>query len=160
LPLIHPLSAVLGSSTASLVHSPEVGHSRTCVSLRTQHTCKMSGRVSKAMTQPLTVIFRFLQSVGCLPTAGIRHRRFTIARAQLLQLLALAIHDPIALQKARIQIWLYEQASMRIEGRIIVSDPPQSISSRNFSACRTAINSPRCASLHRAGLRRVHECRA
>ena len=41
-------------------------------------------RMQKVMTQPINLIFRFLQN------------------------------------KARVQIWLYEQVNMRIEGRIIV----------------------------------------
>lgn len=44
----------------------------------------MSSRVQKVMTQPINLIFRFLQN------------------------------------KARIQIWLYENTNTRIEGRIIV----------------------------------------
>ncbi|KAK1614409.1 hypothetical protein QYE76_019926 [Lolium multiflorum] len=44
-----------------------------------------STKVQRIMTQPINLIFRFLQS------------------------------------KARIQIWLFEQKDMRIEGRIIVS---------------------------------------
>ena len=43
-------------------------------------------RIQKVMTQPINLIFRFLQN------------------------------------KARIQIWLYEQSNMRIEGRIIGFD--------------------------------------
>ena len=43
-------------------------------------------RIQKVMTQPINLIFRFLQN------------------------------------KARIQIWLYEQANLRIEGRIIGFD--------------------------------------
>lgn len=46
----------------------------------------MAARPSKAMTQPLTVIFRFLQN------------------------------------KARIQIWLYENVATRMEGKIIGFD--------------------------------------
>ncbi|CAI0374850.1 unnamed protein product [Linum tenue] len=44
-----------------------------------------STKVQRIMTQPINLIFRFLQS------------------------------------KARIQIWLFEQKDLRIEGRIIVS---------------------------------------
>uniref|UniRef100_A0A2P2JL35 Small nuclear ribonucleoprotein E-like n=1 Tax=Rhizophora mucronata TaxID=61149 RepID=A0A2P2JL35_RHIMU len=44
-----------------------------------------STKVQRVMTQPINLIFRFLQS------------------------------------KARIQIWLFEQKDLRIEGRIIVS---------------------------------------
>mmetsp|Transcript_180273 Transcript_180273/g.438674 ORF Transcript_180273/g.438674 Transcript_180273/m.438674 type:complete len:88 (+) Transcript_180273:253-516(+) len=46
----------------------------------------MPGRVKKVMVQPITVIFRFLQS------------------------------------KARVQVWLYEQTSIRLEGQIIGFD--------------------------------------
>jgi len=46
----------------------------------------MATRVQKIMTQPINLIFRFLQS------------------------------------KAKIQIWLYDQADLRIEGRIIGFD--------------------------------------
>mmetsp|Transcript_10095 Transcript_10095/g.12609 ORF Transcript_10095/g.12609 Transcript_10095/m.12609 type:complete len:88 (-) Transcript_10095:121-384(-) len=46
----------------------------------------MASRVQKVMTQPINLIFRFLQN------------------------------------KARIQIWLYEQSNLRIEGRIVGFD--------------------------------------
>lgn len=46
----------------------------------------MASRVQKVMTQPINLIFRFLQN------------------------------------KARIQIWLYDQTNLRIEGRIIGFD--------------------------------------
>ena len=46
----------------------------------------MATKVQKIMTQPINLIFRFLQS------------------------------------KAKIQIWLYDQADLRIEGRIIGFD--------------------------------------
>lgn len=46
----------------------------------------MATKVQKIMTQPINLIFRFLQS------------------------------------KARIQMWLYDQADLRIEGRIIGFD--------------------------------------
>mmetsp|Transcript_60851 Transcript_60851/g.193063 ORF Transcript_60851/g.193063 Transcript_60851/m.193063 type:complete len:88 (+) Transcript_60851:156-419(+) len=46
----------------------------------------MATKVQRIMTQPINLIFRFLQ------------------------------------QKARIQIWLYEQTDLRIEGRIIGFD--------------------------------------
>mmetsp|Transcript_76780 Transcript_76780/g.156097 ORF Transcript_76780/g.156097 Transcript_76780/m.156097 type:complete len:91 (+) Transcript_76780:131-403(+) len=46
----------------------------------------MAARVRKVMTQPINLIFRFLQN------------------------------------KTRIQIWLYEQTSIRMEGRIIGFD--------------------------------------
>ncbi|KAG8461069.1 hypothetical protein KFE25_003638 [Diacronema lutheri] len=46
----------------------------------------MAGRVQKVMTQPINLIFRFLQN------------------------------------KTRIQVWLYEQTDLRIEGRIIGFD--------------------------------------
>ena len=46
----------------------------------------MGSRVQKVMTQPINLIFRFLQN------------------------------------KARIQIWLYDQTNLRLEGRIIGFD--------------------------------------
>ncbi|KAJ1615692.1 hypothetical protein T492DRAFT_1111758 [Pavlovales sp. CCMP2436] len=46
----------------------------------------MAGRVQKVMTQPINLIFRFLQN------------------------------------KTRIQVWLFEQTDLRIEGRIIGFD--------------------------------------
>mmetsp|Transcript_2045 Transcript_2045/g.2361 ORF Transcript_2045/g.2361 Transcript_2045/m.2361 type:complete len:88 (-) Transcript_2045:682-945(-) len=46
----------------------------------------MASRVQKVMTQPINLIFRFLQN------------------------------------KVRIQVWLYEQSNLRIEGRIVGFD--------------------------------------
>ena len=52
----------------------------------TPHAAAMAGyqKVQKVMTQPINLIFRFLQT------------------------------------KARVQIWLFEQANVRLEGRILV----------------------------------------
>ncbi len=47
---------------------------------------KMASRAQKVMTQPVNLLFRYLQN------------------------------------RARVQVWLYEQASLRIEGRIIGFD--------------------------------------
>ncbi|KAM3295911.1 hypothetical protein ACQJBY_038307 [Aegilops geniculata] len=75
-----------------------------------------STKVQRIMTQPINLIFRFLQSVRpslsspppCL---------FPRARAWV----SLTPFPPPE-QKARIQIWLFEQKDVRIEGRIIGFD--------------------------------------
>ncbi|TXG60950.1 hypothetical protein EZV62_012313 [Acer yangbiense] len=54
-----------------------------------------STKVQRIMTQPINLIFRFLQSVSTLD---------------------------FLIRKARIQIWLFEQKDLRIEGRIIGFD--------------------------------------
>jgi small nuclear ribonucleoprotein E len=96
----------------------------------------MSGapRVSKAMTQPLTVIFRFLQTVR---RASRRPRACgaSVARREGFAFCGLlppraACHlsspapprSPAPPQRTRIAVWLYEQSSLRIEGRIIWFD--------------------------------------
>ena len=57
------------------------------------------------------LIFRFLQSVSSLITR-------TIGFALVYCILSRALY---VMQKARIQIWLFEQKDLRIEGRITVS---------------------------------------
>jgi small nuclear ribonucleoprotein E len=60
-------------------------------------------RVAKVMTQPIVQLFRFLQSVCTL-------RFFTQCQQHALSL-------P---QKTQVQIWLYENTTTKLEGRIIV----------------------------------------
>lgn len=90
----------------------------------------MSGapRVSKAMTQPLTVIFRFLQTVRSMSIACLRRPLSSCfsppARLRLhppLPCPASCVY-PLSCQRTRIAVWLYEQSSLRIEGRIIGFD--------------------------------------
>ncbi|EMS55221.1 hypothetical protein TRIUR3_01147 [Triticum urartu] len=74
-----------------------------------------STKVQRIMTQPINLIFRFLQSVR--PSLSSPPPFFPRARASV----SLTPFPPPE-QKARIQIWLFEQKDARIEGRIIGFD--------------------------------------
>ena len=116
----------------------------------------MAARVRKVMTQPINLIFRFLQNVrsyrvlvrgavlvhvpSARPTCVCTCNAPPIARpcASLLLCACGVLRDvlmgwdtlltlPVRVQKTRIQIWLYEQTSIRMEGRIIVRVWPRSV---------------------------------
>jgi small nuclear ribonucleoprotein E len=76
-----------------------------------------STKVQRIMTQPINLIFRFLQSVRIPYPPPDTPAPSTPSSPLLALLLTLILVE----QKARIQIWLFEQKDMRIEGRIIVS---------------------------------------
>lgn len=86
-------------------------------------------RVAKAMTQPLTVIFRFLQNVSRWIRQGRELEAHLVSglpgdRPEFALVVVHRVFLPLSrvvLQKARIQIWLFEQPNLRIEGKIIVS---------------------------------------
>ena len=116
----------------------------------------MAARVRKVMTQPINLIFRFLQNVrsyrvlvrgavlvhvpSAWPACVCTCNAPPIARpcACLLLCACGVLRDvlmgwdtlltlPVRVQKTRIQIWLYEQTSIRMEGRIIVRVWPRSV---------------------------------
>ncbi|KAL4560100.1 hypothetical protein LXL04_032249 [Taraxacum kok-saghyz] len=66
----------------------------------------MATKVQRIMTQPINLIFRFLQSVSS---------------NRILSSIPLFVWTSYN-DKARIQIWLFEQKDLRIEGRIIGFD--------------------------------------
>jgi small nuclear ribonucleoprotein E len=70
----------------------------------------MSTKVQKLMTQPINLMFRFLQNVR-------PHAPMSFSTAKLS-----ANRESIDVQKSRIQVWLYEQVNTRIEGRIMGFD--------------------------------------
>ncbi|RLN70933.1 hypothetical protein BBJ28_00011867 [Nothophytophthora sp. Chile5] len=76
----------------------------------------MSTKVQKLMTQPINLMFRFLQNVRpALPCVA--------ATRLYLQSHFIAFYSRLSpQQKARIQVWLYEQVNTRIEGRIMGFD--------------------------------------
>jgi hypothetical protein len=85
----------------------------------------MATKVQKVMTQPINLIFRFLQSVSIVGGWAASHfgPRFLLCRCSH----RVARHShcasfgpPFLYQKARIQIMLFENVDMRIEGRIVV----------------------------------------
>ena len=82
-----------------------------------------STKVQKIMTQPINLIFRFLQNVR-LPSRSLRISlsvpilRSLTATAPLFFII-IVFRD---LQKTRIQVWLYENTDLRVEGRIIGFD--------------------------------------
>jgi hypothetical protein len=86
----------------------------------------MASKVQRVMTQPINLIFRFLQNVSrgvvgvAAATGRARQRVREGGRAQRDAKHALALCAATTAQKSRIQVWLYEQTSMRLEGRIIV----------------------------------------
>ncbi|KAL8223587.1 hypothetical protein R6Q57_019062 [Mikania cordata] len=73
----------------------------------------MATKVQRIMTQPINLIFRFLQSVSF----SINSPYLSISLNELV-----LINVLFTVQKARIQIWLFEQKDLRIEGRIIGFD--------------------------------------
>lgn len=75
----------------------------------------MSQRAQKIVTQPINMIFRYLQS------------------------------------KARIQVWLYEMADLRIEGRIVGFDEYMNVVLDDAEEVRAPVAGPsltRCRGLH------------
>lgn len=79
------------------------------------------------MTQPLTVIFRFLQtvrrcSVPSRHSLSRRARGCVGCRVPTLPPCPAPLARAPACQRTRIAVWLYEQSSLRIEGRIIGFD--------------------------------------
>ena len=82
-----------------------------------------STKVQKIMTQPINLIFRFLQNVR-LPSLSLRIslsipiQRSLTATAPFFFII-IVFRD---LQKTRIQVWLYENTDLRVEGRIIGFD--------------------------------------
>lgn len=89
---------------------------------------KMS-RVQKVMTQPVNVIFSMLRSVRAPACA-----RAAVTGAAIVLLpsaenkisfdhFSLPSQHTPALQKQRVSVWLYENTTTRLEGRIAVSMP-------------------------------------
>ncbi|XP_063096316.1 small nuclear ribonucleoprotein E isoform X1 [Cavia porcellus] len=66
-------------------------------------------KVQKVMVQPINLIFRYLQNVL---RGGLELNRNPPA----------SVSQMLGLQRSRIQVWLYEQVNMRIEGCIIGFD--------------------------------------
>ncbi len=72
----------------------------------------MSSKVQRVMTQPINLIFRFLQNVSPFLPA--------FAAPAVLHTFVCARRAMRAGQKSRVQLWLFEQTNIRIEGRIMV----------------------------------------
>jgi small nuclear ribonucleoprotein E len=98
-----------------------------------------SAKVQKVMTQPINLIFRFLQNVrkqplhrseplprcnhhACASPPPAHGSALTPARNPRPPARPPAATLPTNPQKSRIQVWLYEQVNVRIEGRIIGFD--------------------------------------
>uniref|UniRef100_A0A0D3F050 Small nuclear ribonucleoprotein E n=2 Tax=Oryza TaxID=4527 RepID=A0A0D3F050_9ORYZ len=77
-----------------------------------------STKVQRIMTQPINLIFRFLQSVRALPSS--QFFLLFLCPCCLCAFLDFSFRLLSSEQKARIQIWLFEQKDLRIEGRIIM----------------------------------------
>ena len=93
----------------------------------------MSARVKKVMTQPINLIFRFLQNVSSMPRAvGTGRQPRAAALPCPARLPPPPCHSPprrhlrrltqLAPQRTRIAIWLYDNPSATIEGRIVGFD--------------------------------------
>lgn len=82
-------------------------------------------RVRKVMTQAINLIFEFLKNVRSTASMNMRNwfhfHEFTF-QTSLKQFLIR--HFQIS-QKERVQIWLYENTAMKMEGVIIVRNLPQ-----------------------------------
>ncbi|KAK3411172.1 hypothetical protein EUGRSUZ_J03147 [Eucalyptus grandis] len=91
-----------------------------------------SSKVQRIMTQPINLIFRFLQSVSIPVTTLFLGTIFRVLFCPILrrdnEIIGNGFADVhsvallVVMQKARIQIWLFEQKDLRIEGRIIGFD--------------------------------------
>jgi len=80
-----------------------------------------STKVQRIMTQPINLIFRFLQSVRTPALFGFLSRALAAGRPGPALITCPRLVLCSLEQKARIQIWLFEQKDLRIEGRIIAS---------------------------------------
>lgn len=73
----------------------------------------MSGRNQRVMVQPINIIFKHLQSVRVEPSLFLC---FFASSADAVIASGLGVD----MQKSKVQIWLYDNTSVRMEGVIVV----------------------------------------